>query len=125
VQRFGEVLMGGLVPPLIVVGPGDVGMFDTLDELLRCVEPVNATDGDLVGFDARGRVIQIGGTVEQGRVFKSVTATARVTEEETPEVLAGHLRREIGRLAGVVPSPAASLAELVVQYRSIEYPEAE
>lgn len=90
------------VPPIFLVDDDDVSSFDSIEDMVRFVEPCDVTDHDRV-FDAAGRrlVLRASGvrrtrwTVGGGETSVDFEASGEAAAEE----LCVHLRKYVRRLA--------------------------
>lgn len=96
-----QAVVGALVPPLFVLDGGDVDAFDSLDDLCRQVEPVDAARAGLAAFDSQGQIIVLrGNSVIGGRVFAGggETGAEPSTADPDPEALMSALVSFVGRV---------------------------
>ena len=111
----------GLTSPLILIGDGEVLLFQTMEEVALAIEPVDALEVEWKLFDANGQVLTVEGvdvhrtrfTVGGGRTVVSVAEPQR----ESRDVLASELREHLGRVFGV-SDEAADLRSLVDQAKA-------
>jgi len=93
-----------MVGPFVLDNRGDIVAFDTIDELLAAVEPVDVEEREFDAFDSQGRAIELG-TAPGGRFGNRQVVVANA--EATPQ-RAGDLRRRLLEYlcrVGVEPGP--------------------
>lgn len=111
----------GFTSPLILIGDGEVLLFQTMQEVALAIEPVDALEAEFKLFDAHGLVLTVEGvdvhrtrfTVSGGRTVVSIAEPQR----ERPDVLASELREHLTRVFGV-SEKGAELRSLVDQAKA-------
>lgn len=48
-----------LVPPIIVIDGGDVGIFKTKEEAEMFLEPIDVENGEFIAYDSEGRLLDL------------------------------------------------------------------
>lgn len=94
--------------PIIIDESGDISVFDSLESAERSLEPIDILNGEFVGYDAEGRLLNI---VPNGFIAKISLAELDPTHVDNLEKVLRDLFLDVD------PSPEwvinASLEELI------------
>lgn len=85
---------GMITPPLFIHEGGDLMIFETIDDAVRYIEPVDVIEGVYVGYDSQGMLLKFKAQSQRyDQPIEIVSAETEPThQEELRDVLITYLR---------------------------------
>jgi len=69
---------GLIKPPLFINESGDLSIFETIDDAVRYIEPVDVLSGVYVGYDSQGMLLKL--KAQSQRYYRPIEIESAETE---------------------------------------------